>query len=121
MTTATPRGLGAKDVAPLRRIMLTALCDRVTKQTGCYWLPEFRFSDTRRWRFDAAFPEKKVALEVDGAIWTQGRHTRGAGYLKDLEKFANAAVLGWRVIRVPWDWIEDGTAEEYLVAAMEGQ
>jgi len=60
---------------------------------------EFKFHPSRKWRFDWAWTEKKVALEIDGGIWTRGRHTRGAGYLKDVEKFNAAAVLGWRVIK----------------------
>ncbi len=61
---------------------------------------EHRFHDSRKWRFDYAWIEDRVALEVEGGIWTKGRHTRGAGYLKDMEKYSEAAVLGWRVLRV---------------------
>jgi hypothetical protein len=39
-----------------------------------------------------------VALEVEGGIWTEGRHTRGAGALADLEKYSEAAIAGWRII-----------------------
>lgn len=61
---------------------------------------EHRFHPTRKWRFDYAWVEQKVALEVEGAVWTGGRHTRGSGYVKDLEKYSEAAILGWCVIRV---------------------
>lgn len=61
---------------------------------------EYRFHPTRKWRFDYAWPERKVALEVDGAVWVQGRHSRGDGYLKDLEKLNTALAMGWRVLRV---------------------
>ena len=60
---------------------------------------EFRFHPTRRWRFDFCWPEKRVALEVDGGVWTRGRHTRGAGWLKDTEKLNEAACRGWRLLR----------------------
>jgi hypothetical protein len=40
---------------------------------------EHRFHPVRRWRFDAAFPARKVAVELDGGIFAAGRHTRGAG------------------------------------------
>jgi len=62
-------------------------------------MEEHRFAPPRRWRFDYAWPDKKVALEVEGAVWTQGRHTRGSGFLKDMEKYNCAVLLGWRVIR----------------------
>ena len=61
---------------------------------------EFRFAPPRRWRFDYAFPAYKIALEVEGGIFIRGRHSRGAGMLKDMEKYSEAAVLGWCVIRV---------------------
>ena len=62
---------------------------------------EYRFHPVRRWRFDWAFVSpNKIGLEVEGGIWTGGRHVRGAGFLKDIEKYNAAAVLGWRVLRV---------------------
>lgn len=60
---------------------------------------EYRFHPTRKWRFDYAWVNSKVALEVEGAVWTGGRHTRGAGFLKDIEKYNNATALGWRILR----------------------
>lgn len=60
---------------------------------------EFRFHESRRWRFDYAWPDQKVALEVEGGVWIAGRHTRGAGFVKDMEKYNEAACLGWRIIR----------------------
>lgn len=63
-------------------------------------LAEYRFDEKRRWRFDYAWPSHMVALEVEGGIWTSGRHTRGKGFAGDMEKYNRAAVLGWRVVRV---------------------
>jgi hypothetical protein len=61
---------------------------------------EFRFHPKRLWRFDYAFPPLKIAIEVEGGVWTKGRHTRGSGFVKDMEKYNAAAVLGWTLIRV---------------------
>lgn len=63
-------------------------------------MPEYRFDTRRQWRFDWAWPDQKIALEIEGGAFTQGRHTRGAGFLKDMEKYNAAAVAGWRVLRV---------------------
>jgi very-short-patch-repair endonuclease len=70
---------------------------------GLVLVPEFRFAPPRRWRFDYALPEQRIAIEVDGAAFTRGRHTRGVGFLNDLEKFNAAAILGWSVLRYPPD------------------
>lgn len=51
----------------------------------------------RRWRFDYAFPSVRVAVEIDGGVWINGRHNRPSGYLRDMEKFNAAASLGWLV------------------------
>ncbi len=61
---------------------------------------EYQFHPKRKWRFDSAWPEKMVAVEFEGGIWTNGRHTRGKGYENDCEKYNNALLLGWRVFRL---------------------
>lgn len=66
------------------------------------WQPisEFKFSPDRKWRFDYAWPEFKLALEVEGGVWSQGRHTRGSGFVADMSKYNEATCLGWRILRV---------------------
>ena len=61
---------------------------------------EFRFHPPRKWRFDIAWPEQRVAVEVQGGIWTAGRHNRGAAMLKEWEKLNTAACDGWRILYV---------------------
>ena len=67
-----------------------------------YGLPEpvaeYRFCE-RRWKFDYAWPDRKLALEVEGGLWIMGRHNRPSGMLKDFEKYNRAAVLGWRILK----------------------
>jgi very-short-patch-repair endonuclease len=63
-------------------------------------VPEHRFHPTRKWRLDWAWPELKVALEVEGGYAVGGRHTRVGGFLKDQEKYNALAVMGWRLLRV---------------------
>jgi hypothetical protein len=62
---------------------------------------EHKFAQDRRWRFDFAWLEQRVAVEVDGGVWTGGRHTRGKGFLADCEKINRAQELGWCVLRYP--------------------
>lgn len=63
-------------------------------------IAEYRFHPLRRWRFDWAFVDQKIAIEVEGGIFIQGRHSRGVGMKKDMEKYNTAALMGWRVFRV---------------------
>lgn len=60
---------------------------------------EFRFHPSRKWRADFAIPSAKLLVEVDGGVWSGGRHTRGAGFVGDCEKLNAAACLGYRVLR----------------------
>lgn len=61
---------------------------------------EHRFHPERKWRFDFAFVEYRVAVEIHGSVYRQGRHTRGTGFLDDREKMVEAQLLGWRVLEV---------------------
>lgn len=76
---------------------------------------EHRFHGARKWRFDYAWVAEKIALEVEGGIWTQGRHTRGAGFLADMEKYNAAVLLGWRVLRTTPDKLADGVKSVRLL------
>jgi len=77
---------------------------------------EFQFHDVRRWRFDFAWPDNDplVAVEVEGGIWTSGRHNRPTGMLQDMEKYAEAATRAWYVIRVSGEHIKSGRALEWI-------
>lgn len=59
---------------------------------------EYRFHDKRKWRIDIAFPAQRLAVEVQGGIFIQGRHSRGAALLKEWEKLNTLACMGWRVM-----------------------
>jgi very-short-patch-repair endonuclease len=76
---------------------------------------ELVFAKPRRFRFDFAWPEHMVALEVDGGTrGGTGRHSRGAGYDADCEKSYLAIKAGWRVIHVTGTHIRAGRMVEWL-------
>jgi len=80
---------------------------------------EWRFHPKRRWRFDFAWPAEKVAVEVEGGIWTRGRHNRPAGYQADCEKYNEAALMGWRVLRVVPEHVDSGEAIGWISRALK--
>ena len=63
---------------------------------------EFGFHPARKWRADFAHLESRTLIEIEGGIFMRagGRHTRGTGYAKDAEKYLEAALAGWTVIRL---------------------
>jgi hypothetical protein len=85
------------------------------------WVKEHRFHPKRRWKFDAAWPGLKVALEREGSTWTRGRHTRGKGYRDDCIKYNAAQTAGWLVVRYTADMAESGVALDQLLAALRSR
>ena len=79
---------------------------------------EHRFHASRRWRFDFAWPDDRLAVEVEGGAFVAGRHTRGSGFEKDIEKYAEATALGWRVLRVLPKHITNGQALTWVERAL---
>lgn len=69
-----------------------------------------RDAGLRDWRFDFAWPDSMFAVEVEGGGWTNGRHNRGAGFERDLEKYHHAMRLGWTVYRCAGALIRSGEA-----------
>lgn len=78
----------------------------------CYDVPinEHRFHSTRKWRFDKAWVEQKVAVEIDGGTFSGGRHVRGMGYHKQIEKQNAAMLANWAVLRFDTKHIHDDPA-----------
>lgn len=71
---------------------------------------EYRFCPHRRWRLDYAWPEYKLAVEIEGGIWKYGRHNRASGFLSDMEKYNELAIMGWSLLRFTPEQIEMGDA-----------
>ena len=69
---------------------------------------EYRFHPVRKWRADFAHLPSRTLIEIEGGIFMNGRHNRGAGFAADLEKYLEASLLGWRVVRLgPKELTED--------------
>lgn len=66
---------------------------------GSDWQAEVRFDCVRRWRFDYASQARRIAIEIEGGVYSRGRHTRPKGFLGDIDKYNAATLQGWRVLR----------------------
>lgn len=78
---------------------------------------EHYFAKPRRWRFDFAWPDRMLAVEVEGGIWVKGAHSRGAHFNSDAEKYNEAALRGWVVLRVTTNTIRSGAALDTIMRA----
>lgn len=123
-------GVRMRDLSPEQRKALRAAkraaveADRRSFRSWCRSAglpvphPEYLFHDTRKWRFDWAWPPEMVALEIEGGAWTEGRHTQGAGFTKDMQKYSEAAALGWRIVRVAPKDLYSGSTLDFLRRAL---
>lgn len=95
----------------------TLLCKR---ELGVECVKEYKFHPVRKWRFDYAIPSALVALEVEGGIWTGGRHINPKGFLNDMEKYNTAMLMGWSVYRTTPDDLYTSTTLNLLKTAIFG-
>lgn len=87
-------------------------------------MTELRFHLTRKWAFDLAWPAYVVAFEREGmgaGFNVAGRHQRRKGFASDCEKYSEAQVMGWIVIRATGEQIVNGNAARWVVAALTGR
>ena len=102
--------------------LLELHCKAMNLPTPC---TEHRFHPPRRWRCDYSWPEWKLAVEIEGGVFIPGgsRHSRGAGYRKDCEKYNRLAIMGWHVLRFLPEQVKSGeavrTIEEYFLKRKE--
>jgi very-short-patch-repair endonuclease len=94
------------------------ICEAVGLPTP---VKEYRFHPQRRWRFDYAWPEHRIAIEIEGGAWIYGRHTRAKGFVNDMEKYNAAVLLGWRVLRYTPEQIKAGKWVDNLAKLLYSQ
>ena len=104
-----------------------------------FW-PEFKFDTDRKFSFDYAIPalsfdyaipalsfdyaipalrQGALAIEINGGAWSRGRHVRGAGFIRDMEKLNLAQIFGWDVLQFTPQQVLDGTAKEVIKRWLE--
>lgn len=81
---------------------------------------EYKFHPKRQWRADFHILETKILVEVEGGIWTGGRHTRGKGFIHDMKKYNAATVLGYQVLRFSTEQVKSGLAVQQIEKMVGG-
>ena len=90
--------------------------DKWRKMGGRALIREWQFDPDRKWRFDFANLDTSTAIEIEGAVWSQGRHTRGSGFIADCEKYNRANALGWHVYRLTNELITEDQLRQIMEA-----
>ena len=119
------RPLTAPDVTTAIRSPAETLLAVQLEQAHIPFEREYRFHPERKWRADfmvgqdMAWPVRgRYLIEIEGGAYVQGRHTRGASFERDCEKYAAAAILGYRLIRVTPRQVESGQALSWIRQAV---
>lgn len=92
------------------------------KELGLGFVREHRFHPKRKWRLDYWLEEQvggpliafNIAVEIEGGIWTRGRHSRGKGYQADLDKYNAATAMGYKIFRFSTQDVLMGRAKAFL-------
>lgn len=90
------------------------LMEQLLKEADVPFAREHKFHMERKWRFDFVLLPltRKIAIEVEGGVFNQGRHTRGKGFENDLMKYNAAVMDGWRVLRYSTGQVHKAHVEE---------
>lgn len=80
---------------------------------------EYKFVPKRRFRADFYIPAINCLVEIEGGVWTRGRHNRPKGFINDCEKYNLATVHGYKVLRFTSEDIRKCTYGS-LEAMLEG-
>lgn len=70
------------------------------REQNLEFVEEYKFHPTRKWRFDWAITERRIAIEYEGLMSEKSRHTTKKGFTGDTDKYNEAQIRGWKVIRV---------------------
>ncbi len=90
---------------------------------------EHHFHESRDWRFDVAIPGIHLGIEIEGGIhpfrdprtgqMIVGRHSRGAGFQEDLDKYNAATARAWYVFRFSVEDVQFGRSKQALADWIE--
>ena len=90
-------------------------CEQVLAELGAPpWEREYVFRPDRDFKMDFAWPEHKIFLEFEG-----GGHQNWNRYHSDVEKYNEAALDGWRLVRVTFKMLEDEKAIKTMRALVK--
>ena len=82
---------------------------------------EYQAIKGRKFRFDFAWLERKLLVEVNGGTYTKGAHSTGAGIARDYEKCNLGVLQGWRVLSFDGKSVKSGEAVEVIRQALEAE
>ena len=87
-------------------------------------VPEYRFHEKRKWRFDWALPAIRVAIEYEGLNFVHGGasgHQTIRGVAAGNEKYSEANIAGWCLVWVNALSVDSGLALDLIRRAVDSR
>ena len=118
----------------LSELGFSRIGDRGTRLDPGYFGMEFLFAwSAKHWRFDAALRtertyddrgygfDKHIAIEAEGLVRSgRGGHQTVKGFTANCEKYNEAILQGWMLLRFPVSQIRDGSYLKTVKRAIGG-
>lgn len=86
---------------------------------------QYRFARSlgREYRWDFAWPELWLAVEIQGGIWKRGggAHSHPTDIIRNMQKQNTGAVLGWKLLQFSTDEVKSGSAIAYTMTVLRGE
>jgi hypothetical protein len=67
------------------------------------FVKEYKFCKERKWKIDYYLPDLNAAIEVEGGVWSGGRHVNPKGFLNDIEKYNAITMAKIQLLRIDTD------------------
>lgn len=67
------------------------------------FVKEYKFCKERKWKIDYYLPDLNAAIEVEGGVWSGGRHINPKGFLNDLDKYNAITMAQIQLLRIDTD------------------
>ena len=77
------------------------------------YVREFAAIPGRKFRFDFAFVQERLLIEVQGGVWNGGAHGRPTGITRDMDKLNQAQIHGWKVLQFDTKMVKSGVGLEF--------
>lgn len=90
---------------------------KILKSVCIEWLQELRFDSVRKFKFDYGHWKLKIAVEMEGGIYTGTGHVKTGTYLKDMQKYNMAQIRGWMVLRYAYG--QENNIKDDVLKAIE--
>jgi very-short-patch-repair endonuclease len=87
------------------------------------YVRQYQFAlPARGWRIDFAWPDLKLAAEIQGGIWKRGggAHSHPLDIVRNITKYNGLAALGWRLLQFTTDDVQSGSALQYTMTVLRG-